>query len=73
MDSRVEIKTHGCKALYLCTHSSSLELEAWGGDHVETDLVTISFDMKNKEDEEAIRCLITHLQHQLHLHAGSNS
>jgi len=68
MSSSVEIKTDGCKSLYLDIKTTGVEFEAWNQDYPEAELITVWFDLKDKEDRKAIKNLISHLQHQLQVH-----
>jgi hypothetical protein len=68
MSTDIEIKTDGCQSLHLEIKANSLEFEAWNHDEPEAQLITMSFDMRDKEDRSAIKNLISHLQHQLQIH-----
>ena len=72
MSSSVEIKTDGCKSLCLDIKSTGVEFEAWNQDYPEAELITMWFDLKDKEDRKAIKNLISHLQHQLQVHEEIN-
>jgi len=48
-----------------------VEFEAWNQDYIGPELITIGFDLRNKEDKEAIQKLVSHLQHQLKVHEES--
>ena len=65
MSTDIEIKTDGCKSLYLDIKATGVEFEAWNQDAAEAELITMWFDLKDKEDRKAIKNLISHLQHQL--------
>ncbi len=68
MSSSIEIKTDGCKSLYLDIKSTGVEFEAWDHDYPEAELITMFFDLRDKEDKEALQKLVSHLQHQLKVH-----
>ena len=68
MSSSIEIKTDGCKSLCLDIKSTGVEFEAWNQDAAEAELITMWFDLRDREDKEAIQKLVSHLQHQLEIH-----
>jgi len=68
MSSSIEIKTDGCKSLCLDIQSTGVEFEAWNQDAAGPELITIWFDLRDKEDKEALQKLVSHLQHQLKVH-----
>ena len=73
MSSSIEIKTDGCKSLSLDIKTTGVEfeVEAWNVDYPEAQLITMWFDLTDKEDRKAIKNLISHLQHQLKVHEES--
>ena len=71
MSSSIEIKTDGFKSLSLDIQSTGVEFEAWNQDDGGPELITMGFDLRNKEDKEALQKLVSHLQHQLKVHEES--
>ena len=67
MSSSIEISTDGCKSLYLDIKTTGVEFQVEPG-YPEAELITMWFDLKDKEDRKAIKNLISHLQHQLQVH-----
>jgi hypothetical protein len=68
MSSSIEIKTDGCNTLCLDIQSTGVEFEAWKQDAGGPELITMFFDLRDKEDKEALQKLVSHLQHQLKVH-----
>ena len=68
MSFNIKIKDDCRNTLYLHIQESSVEFEAWRGDAAEPELITIWFDLRCKEDREALQKLVSHLHHQLEVH-----
>ena len=72
MSSDIEIKNSVFGNLSITVRASSVEIEIEGipkdGWTDGIEVVGVSFNPKDKEDREAIKNLIWHLQHQLEIH-----
>ena len=73
MSSDIEIKNSVFGNLSITVRASSVEIEIEGipkddGWDDGNEVVGVSFNPKDKEDREAIKNLIWHLQHQLEIH-----